>query len=160
MPLVDPLLDPTDRLGAGNLSSTSAFTQTARASTVRPAERAQRKCGCQGSRALTTELIEQLQGRLLTPREERIGELAVRQRPGELQGADHQAEDRERVRSSAVDVGLVGARRDASTTPMTSAVKTSLVSVARRAIASSRAAEGHIPVPTLRIADFEGLFDL
>ena len=41
-----------------------------------------------------------------------IGEVAVGQRPGELQSPDHQSEDRERVGSSGRDVGRVKPRGD------------------------------------------------
>jgi Zinc-binding dehydrogenase len=38
--------------------------------------------------AVTRELVQQPQRRLLAPREELIGQIAVRQRPSKLQGAD------------------------------------------------------------------------
>ena len=57
-------------------------------------------------------LVEQLQGRLHASGEELVGQVAVGQCPGELEGPDHQPEDRERVGPSRLDVCRVEARRD------------------------------------------------
>jgi hypothetical protein len=51
--------------------------------------------------------VEQLQRRLHTAGEELVGQVAVRQRPRELHGADHQSEDRERVGLRSLGVGWV-----------------------------------------------------
>ena len=56
--------------------------------------------------------MEQLQGRFHTALEELIGQVAVGQRPGQLQGADQQAEERERVGSRRVGVLRLQAGRD------------------------------------------------
>src|SRR4051794_29392565 len=53
-----------------------------------------------GSRSrLTSEVVQQFQRRLHTASEKLIGQLAVGERPGELQGAEHVSEQRERVRA-------------------------------------------------------------
>ena len=57
-------------------------------------------------------VIEQLQGRLHALGEELIGQVAIGQRPGQLQGADHQSEERERVGSGSLGVCGVQACRD------------------------------------------------
>jgi hypothetical protein len=44
-------------------------------------------------------IVEQLQGPLYAAGEELVGQVAGGQRSGELQGADHHSEDRERVGS-------------------------------------------------------------
>jgi len=65
-----------------------------------------------GPRGVATRsclVVEQLQGGLHAPGEQLIGQVAVGQRPGELQGADHQPEDRERVLPSSPDVCRVQA---------------------------------------------------
>ena len=61
---------------------------------------------------LTSEVVQHLQGRRHALIEKPIGEVAVGQCPGELQGADHQPEDRERVRPGGLDVCRVQARGD------------------------------------------------
>lgn len=61
---------------------------------------------------LTGELVQHRQRRFRALIEKPIGEVAVGQCPGELQGADHEAEDRERVRPSGLDVCWVQARGD------------------------------------------------
>src|SRR5437660_570190 len=61
---------------------------------------------------LTSEVVQHLEGRLRALIEKPVGEVAVGQCPGELQGADHLPEDRERVRPSGLDVGRVQARGD------------------------------------------------
>src|SRR5436309_78342 len=53
---------------------------------------------------LASRFGQQLQRRLHASSEELIGELAVCQCPGELQSANHQSEQRERVRSSRLAV--------------------------------------------------------
>src|SRR3954471_945298 len=63
----------------------------------------------QSSCALTTEVVEQPQRRLHTPRKELVGQVAVRQSPCELQSADHQSEHGERVRSGGLDACRVEA---------------------------------------------------
>src|SRR5215204_5441036 len=57
-------------------------------------------------------VVEQLQGRLHALGEELIGQGAVGQRPGQLQGADQQAEEGERVGSRRVGVVRLQAGRD------------------------------------------------
>jgi hypothetical protein len=57
-------------------------------------------------------VAQQHHGHLDAPGEELIGQTTVCQRSGELQRADHQSEDGERVRSSALDVCRIEARRD------------------------------------------------
>ena len=57
-------------------------------------------------------VIEQLQGRLHALGEELIGQVAIGQRPGQLQGADHESEERERVGSRCVGVLRLQAGRD------------------------------------------------
>jgi hypothetical protein len=57
--------------------------------------------------ALTGGVVQQFQRRLDSRREELIGQVAVAQRPRELQGADHQSEERERVDSSSLGVRRV-----------------------------------------------------
>jgi hypothetical protein len=57
-------------------------------------------------------VVEQLQGRLDSAGKELFGEAAVGQRPGELQGADHASQDRERVRSSRLGVPPAETRCD------------------------------------------------
>ena len=49
-------------------------------------------------------VLEQLQGCVHALGEELIGQVALCQRSGELQGADHQSEEREGVRSSSLGV--------------------------------------------------------
>jgi hypothetical protein len=49
-------------------------------------------------------IVDQLQGRLDALGEELIGQVAVGQRPGQLQRADHESEERERVGSRRVGV--------------------------------------------------------
>jgi hypothetical protein len=56
--------------------------------------------------------VEQRQGGLRGVGEESIGEVAVGQRPGEPQGADHQSEDRERVCSGPIGICGVKASCD------------------------------------------------
>src|SRR6188472_3497161 len=60
--------------------------------------------GCRESRSRGRAVIEQLQGRLRALGEELIGQGAVGQRPGQLQGADQQAQEGERVGSCRVGV--------------------------------------------------------
>src|SRR5215216_3069569 len=57
-------------------------------------------------------VLQQLQRRLPAPGEELIRQVPVRQRPGELERADHEAEDCERVRSSRLGVCPVETGRD------------------------------------------------
>src|SRR5690242_12096013 len=57
-------------------------------------------------------VVEQLQGCLRSMGEELIGEVAVGQRSGELEGTDQQAEDRERVGPSRLWVCRIDTRRD------------------------------------------------
>jgi hypothetical protein len=61
---------------------------------------------------VTSEVVQHLHGRLRALIEKPIGEVAVGQCPGELQGADHQSEDRERVSPSGLGIGRVQARGD------------------------------------------------
>ena len=64
------------------------------------------------SRPRGRAVVEQLQGRLHALGEELIGQVAVGQRPGQLQGADQQSEERERVGSRRVGVVRLQAGRD------------------------------------------------
>src|SRR5215204_3848995 len=57
-------------------------------------------------------VVEQFQGRLDAAGEELVREVAVCQRSGELQGADRESEDRERVGSSRLGVCPAETRRD------------------------------------------------
>ena len=57
-------------------------------------------------------VVQQLHGRLDAPGEELIGQVTVCQRPGELQGAEHQSDEGERVGSSRLGVCRVETRRD------------------------------------------------
>ena len=57
-------------------------------------------------------VVQQLHGRLDAAGEELIGQVAVCERPGELQRAEHQSEERERVGSSRLGVCRVETRRD------------------------------------------------
>jgi len=77
-------------------------------------------------------VVEQLQGRLHAPGEELIGQVAVCQCPGELQGATISPKTvSASVRATPTSVG---SRRDAmsSITPISSSVKTCLVAAGRR----------------------------
>ena len=75
-------------------------------------ERLECEPGTTHVRAANERIVQHLHGRVRALVEKPIGEVAVGQRPGELQGADHQSEDRERVGPSGLDVGRVQARGD------------------------------------------------
>jgi hypothetical protein len=109
---------------------------------ARPAS--QRASGCRRRAApltATTSPHDRLRWRLIA-REELVGEVAVGQCSGELQGADHHSEDRERVRSSRLDVCRV--RRDAMSlmTPISSSVNTCRSGAGTGLISSSSATDG------------------
>src|SRR4051794_29459246 len=63
-------------------------------------------------RALTSAVVEQPQRGFHTTGEELIGPVAIRERPGELQGPEHETEQREHVGSRSLDIGRVEPRCD------------------------------------------------
>ena len=67
-------------------------------------------------------VVQQVHGRLDAPSEELIRQVAVCERPGELQRAEHQSEEAERVGLSRLGVCRVETRRDVVDDALSSSV--------------------------------------